>query len=264
MPIFIGACFSRARALRRFTDDDPFRKGDAGSAPKCASRLSTSCRNVAAVNRVGDRVRVGRRKLAAVALERLTLACRMVRHVDDERRRRAVVDEVVADPVRPPRIVVGGKTAQAAAEDRGAQHVARGDVVGMAIVPVRDRDRARPMAADDVDGRPDDRAALRRYRRPASRDSRARARPARPRRLPPPPAAARACRCSRARPSSDRTARRGGPRRCDARPYRRGRFRCRRDEGRRPGDRSTCAPQSTRVRKIRCSADLQVCPTRQA
>ena len=54
-------------------------------------------------------------------------------------------------------------------------------MVGMAIVPVRDRDRARPMPPDDVDRRPDHRRCRRRCRRQASRGSRARARRARAR-----------------------------------------------------------------------------------
>ena len=81
----------------------PSAKATPASAPNCASRLSMSCRNVGAVSRVGDRAVVVRRELAAIAVERLALALVVRRHVDDERRRRAVVDEVVADPVGPPR-----------------------------------------------------------------------------------------------------------------------------------------------------------------
>src|SRR5262249_12281160 len=41
---------------------------------------------------------------------------------------------------------------QSALEGGHAKHLARGDVIGMAIVPERNGDRARPMTADQVDG----------------------------------------------------------------------------------------------------------------
>src|SRR6185503_4103993 len=92
-----------------------------------------------------------------ITIERLALARVVLRHVDDERRRRAVVDEVVAEPLRPPRLGVGLVASQAAAEYRRPQHLAGGDVIRVAIVPVGDGDAAWTMAADDVDRGADDR-----------------------------------------------------------------------------------------------------------
>ena len=63
---------------------------------------------------------------------------------------RAVVDEVVADPVGPPRVAVGLVPPQAARKRRGVQHAAGADVIGMSIVPVRHRDRARTMPANQL------------------------------------------------------------------------------------------------------------------
>src|SRR5262249_47411057 len=92
----------------------------------------------------------GRSELTAIAIERVALALIVRGDVDDERRRGAVVDEVVADPVGTPGLGVGGISPQTAPERGDAQHLAGGDVIGMAIVPVRDGDGARAVMADDV------------------------------------------------------------------------------------------------------------------
>ena len=95
-----------------------------------------------------------RLELAGVAVERLALPLVVVGDVDDERRRDAVVDEVVADPLGLPRLA-GAPPAvrpQAAVEHRFGQHRARGRVIGMAIDPVRRGDHARAMPADERDG----------------------------------------------------------------------------------------------------------------
>ena len=133
-------CFSRPERWTGSRTTMPSAKATPASAPNCASRLSIELPERRRRQSRRDRALVGGRELAAVAVERLALALVVRRDVDDERRRRAVVDEVVADPVGPPRLRVGLVAAQAALERRDAQHVAGGDVIGMAIVPVRNRD----------------------------------------------------------------------------------------------------------------------------
>ena len=64
---------------------------------------------------------------------------------------RAVVDEVVADPVRLPGVAFARIAAQAGVERRLGQDLARGDVIRMAVGPVRQRDRLRPMPANERD-----------------------------------------------------------------------------------------------------------------
>ena len=59
------------------------------------------------------------------------------------------------DPLRPPRLVGGDDPAQAGAEDRLAQQAAGVAVVGMAILPVRDGDGARPVRSYAADHRVD-------------------------------------------------------------------------------------------------------------
>src|SRR5882672_10134759 len=104
------------RALHRFADDNPFGEGDAGQPAelRVAALDELPERRVREPRR--DRVGFGWRELTAVALERVALALVMRRHVDHERRRDAVVDEVVADPVSPPWIGVRRVAAQAALE----------------------------------------------------------------------------------------------------------------------------------------------------
>src|SRR5262249_6190698 len=92
----------------------------------------------------------GRRELTAVAVERLTLALIVRGDVDDERRSGAVVDEVVADPVGPPRVGGGDGAAEAARKRGDPQARAGRDVTRMTVVPVWDGDGARTVTADDV------------------------------------------------------------------------------------------------------------------
>ncbi len=150
-----GTCLQQRPAHHRFFHDHAFGKADAGERAEL---------RVAALDQLAEgrrrqprrhRVRFGRRKLARIARQRLLLPLVVRRHVDDERRRRGVVDEVVADPVGAPRRVAGLVAPQAAGERRDAEHLARGAVIGMPIVPVRDGNRARTVAAQDVDGRSD-------------------------------------------------------------------------------------------------------------
>ena len=121
------------------------------SAPNCASRLSIELPEQRRVQpRVGGadrRAGTGSRGSRAPPL-----ALVVIGHVDDERRRRAVVDEVVADPVRLPRLALRRIAPQAGVErPLRSSTLARGDVIGMAIGPVRHGDDARPMTPDEGD-----------------------------------------------------------------------------------------------------------------
>ena len=182
------------------------------SAPNWASRLSISCSKSGDVRRVCHAVGRADLELAHVAAPARGASLVVRRDVDDERRRRRVVDEVVADPLRPPRSASARVVApQPAVEDGLGQHLARGDVIRMAIGPVRDRDRARTRGADergggaDVLGVPADGAVG-----PAQVDAPcARRAPRAPLRLR--RAVRRRCRCCPSRPRSDRTGRRDDP-----------------------------------------------------
>ncbi len=140
-------------------------------APNWASRLSMSCRNVDAVSRVGTARRIGGRELAAMAGERRALGLVVRRDIDDKRRRGAVVDEVVADPLGPPGLGLGRVAAQSAAEHREVEHPAGGAVVGMSVLPVGQRDGLRPLRADRDPPPSAGFPATARCRRPASRGS---------------------------------------------------------------------------------------------
>jgi hypothetical protein len=78
----------------------------------------------------------------------------MGRDVDDEGRPHGGVDEVVADPVRPPWRLVGHETAETGAKRDEFEHVRRRPVIGMTVAPIGERQGARPMAPDEVDGVP--------------------------------------------------------------------------------------------------------------
>ncbi len=95
--------------------------------------------------------RVGAPELRRVARQRGPLRFIVRRDVHDERRLRAVVDEIVANPFRPPRLARRRVSPEAAVEHRLGQQVARRHVIGMAIGPVRHRDRARAMLPDERD-----------------------------------------------------------------------------------------------------------------
>ena len=143
-------CFSRRRcAPSARLHDDAFGQGDAGQRAEL---------RVAALDQLPERRRgQPRRHRARLGAPRTgwrsnpsacPLALVVRRDVDHERRVGTVVDEVVADPVGAPRRLFGLVAAQAAGEGGVAEHLARGAVIRMAIVPVRDRDRSRTMPAD--------------------------------------------------------------------------------------------------------------------
>ena len=183
------------------------------SAPNCASRLSISCRNSGVFSRVSTPRRL-RPALNCVRWQSSARALALVvlGHVDDKRRRRRVVDEVVADPLRLPRVLgaVRREPAQAAAERRASVSTSlAAPMIRVPIGPVRQRDRARPALPDEPDGVGDLRVGSCRSADRASAGSRAR-----PRRAPARAASAsrsaapRACRCCPSRRASGRRDRR--------------------------------------------------------
>ena len=108
----------------------------------------------------------------------------------------------------------------------------------MAILPIRNRNRARTHAADELDDAAHVIRGIRRSPCRAARDSRARRRRAP---CPPPPLPSRArrgCRCSTFRRASDRTARPSVRAQRAWRACRPGRFPDRRDADRTPADRA--------------------------
>ena len=75
-------------------------------------------------------------------------------HVDDERRRPGVVDEVVADPLRLPRLAIRVISPKLRVE-HGVAKQGRGSlVIGMPILPIRDGDRSGTHAANQLDHPP--------------------------------------------------------------------------------------------------------------
>src|SRR4051812_15175238 len=141
------------RALQRLAHDDALGEGDA----RLRAELRVAALDQGAERRRrqprGDRAGAAGRELAAIALQRRALAIVVRRHVDDERGHDRVVDEVIADPVGAPRILIGFVAAQPARERGHSQDFAGPHVIRMAILPVRDGDRPRPVTPDGVDGR---------------------------------------------------------------------------------------------------------------
>ena len=177
-----GSVLQQARALDRLADDDALRRRRRRRARRTARRgfrsaAGTSARSAASRPRPSlAPARTGCGSTSSAS----RLRCVVRRHIDDERRRRAVVDEVVADPLGPPRLRVGLVAAETAPECRDPQH---------AGWRPRDRDADRPstesrcvrgaMAADQVDGRADHLAASPRCRHRATEILAPRARRAR-------------------------------------------------------------------------------------
>src|SRR5262245_9205841 len=88
----------QARTLHRLADDDGFGERDAGERAELGVAALDELTEGRMGETGGDRA-VGvarRRELTAVAVERVALALIVRGNVDDERRRGAVVDEVVA------------------------------------------------------------------------------------------------------------------------------------------------------------------------
>ena len=189
-PDLHGACFSSPGRTDRLAHDEAFREGHAGQGAELGVAALDQLSERGGRQPRGHRLVLGGRELAAVTGQRLPLALVVGRHVDDEGRRGAVVDEVVAQPVGPPRRVGRLVAPQAAGEHRRAEHVAAGDVIRMAIVPVRHGDRARARAPDQIDRRPNRRRRLGDRRHRASRGSPATRRRGRRRPRPLRPAAA--------------------------------------------------------------------------
>ena len=123
-------------------------------APNCASRLSIELPEPDRRQTRRHGVGLRRLELRDVTRQRAALRLVVLAHVHDERRRGHVVDEVVADRLGLPRVAFGLIAAKAGAEHAFGEQMARRDVIGMAIGPVRDarrpaawRDRTRPATA---------------------------------------------------------------------------------------------------------------------
>ncbi len=145
--------FIRFAANNRFTNDEAL--GPANARERAELRVA-ALDELKELRRVQSRrnraVRVRARELARVAIERAALDLVVVRHVNDERRRCRLVDEVVADPLGLPRIALRLIAPQPRIEHGFGQQLARGDMVGMAIGPVGHRHDSRTMTANEGDG----------------------------------------------------------------------------------------------------------------
>src|SRR5438552_648229 len=87
-----------------------------------------------------------------MALERAPLLAVVIGDIDYERWGGGFIQEVVAYPFRSPGLALGRIPPKPAVERGFGQDGAGGDVVGVAIRPVRRRNDARPVAADERDG----------------------------------------------------------------------------------------------------------------
>ena len=74
----------------------------------------------------------------------------MIAHIDHKRRRRRIVDEVVADRLGLPGLAIGFVSSEAGAEDGLGQQMAGRDVIRMTIGPVGHRHDTRPCLADQA------------------------------------------------------------------------------------------------------------------
>src|SRR5690606_38121823 len=99
-----------------------------------------------------DSVAGRRRELRRMTRERAALHVVLRRDVDDERGTRRIVDEVVADAVRPPRLSgIRVPPPQAAVEDGLGHDLACRGVVRMSVGPVRCRAGSRTAGPDQLD-----------------------------------------------------------------------------------------------------------------
>jgi hypothetical protein len=139
------------RPRHRLAHDEALRVAHAGQRAELGvTALDQLCEERRGETGGGGGV-AGRSELGAMTGQRLLLDRVDVGDVEDERRRGGVVDEVVTDPFRPPRILARHHAAQAGAEDRLAQQAAGAAVIGMAVLPVGDGDGARPMRTHAAD-----------------------------------------------------------------------------------------------------------------
>ena len=95
------------RPRHRLTDDEAFRVAHPGQSAELRVAALDQLREQRRRQARGCRRIAGRRELGAMTGERLALEVVDVAHVDDERRRRRVVDEVVEHPLGSPRLVGG-------------------------------------------------------------------------------------------------------------------------------------------------------------
>ena len=141
----------QVRPGHRLAHDEALCVADADQRPELGIAALDQLREQGRRQARGGGPVAGRRELRAMTRQGLPLDLVDVADVDDERGRRRVVDEVVADPLGPPRLLGGDDASQAGAEDRLAQQAAGVAVIGMPILPVRDGDGARPVGPDAAD-----------------------------------------------------------------------------------------------------------------
>jgi len=137
---------------KRSADDETFgkRHADLRSILRIAAfdellkptRRQTRCHGVGAA----------RTKLGCMTGQRTPLRLVMSADIDDERRRSGLIDEVVADRFGLPRFACRGIPTQAGTEHSLGQQLARRDMVGVPVGPVRQRNDARPGATNQFGG----------------------------------------------------------------------------------------------------------------
>src|SRR5262245_8850134 len=116
----------QVRARHRLADHEALGVGDTGERAELRVAALDEPREDRRGQAGRGRAVAGGRELRAMARERLLLQLVHRADVDDERRRRAVVDEVVADPLGLPRLLAGLDAPEPGAEDRLAEQAARG------------------------------------------------------------------------------------------------------------------------------------------
>src|SRR5262245_42742219 len=106
---------------QRLPDDEALGPGNAGERAELRVAAFDQLAEQRTVETGADSVGSGS-KLARMAVERLPLGVVAGGHVDHERWRRGIVDEVVTNPLGTPRFPGGAIPAQATVEDGFGQH----------------------------------------------------------------------------------------------------------------------------------------------
>jgi predicted permease len=135
----------------RIADDEPFREPHTSQRTKLRIAALDELQEEGRRQTRGHGTAFPGRELRRVARQRVTLPLIVLRDVDDEGGRHRVVDEVVTDPVRLPGLATRVVSAQARIEDSLGEHAVRGDVIGMAIGTVRQRDGSGPRVPNHAD-----------------------------------------------------------------------------------------------------------------
>jgi hypothetical protein len=147
------------RPQQRLANDEALGEGDAGER---AEMGVAALDELLEARRGQAGLHPGRcrwRELRAMTGQRAPFAVVLPGHVHRERRGHRIVDEVIADPLDPPRVLgraalghVRRETGQSAVEDRARQYLAGRPVVGVPVAPVGHRDGSRAAPAQQIDG----------------------------------------------------------------------------------------------------------------